>query len=519
MTRVATPMSPADATTDRRPRIAYLSFSSGEYDARTFRMARSAIAAGYRVTVYARWHPGLAPVEERDGYRLVRAPFDWRLAIPGLRGAARRRAAREMAAAQAAIDRDAMAAPRRPDQGMTDEATDDQGTEEAPEAAIDDLDETGAAAPRGVLAAIARLANRSARRVGRPVMRPIRRWRRTFLIFPMRPLGWARALDDVVEPADIWHGMWAGSLPALMRMRRRHGGATIYDSRDVYMQSRGFATSGRPGRTILEWLERRWAHRVDQVITVNDPYAALLVDQLRITRPPVVMNCPETWTPPEPRPDLIRDALGLSTETMVALYQGRLVSDRGIEQAMDAILDVPNGFLGLLGFGEWEEKLTEQVSAPPYLGRVALLPPVAPESLLDWTSSADVAVMAIQPTSVNHHFTTPQKLFESLAAGVPVVASDLPGMADIIRETRAGVVCDPTSPASIAEAIRSITAAQPAEREAMRRRALDAAHARYNWGAQVDTLLDIYRGLSPRGSARARAPQDTRDRGADPRPG
>ncbi|MEO5884130.1 MAG: hypothetical protein ABIQ58_01240, partial [Candidatus Limnocylindrales bacterium] len=81
----------------RAPRIAYLSFSSGEYDARTMRMARSAIAAGYHVSVYTRWHPGLPAVEERDGYRLVRVPFDWQLAIPGLRGGARRRAAAAMA--------------------------------------------------------------------------------------------------------------------------------------------------------------------------------------------------------------------------------------------------------------------------------------------------------------------------------------------------------------------------------------------------------------------------------------
>ena len=54
-------------------------------------MAKSAVAAGWDVTVYARWHRGLAPVEERDGYRLVRAPRDWRYIVPGLRRLARRR--------------------------------------------------------------------------------------------------------------------------------------------------------------------------------------------------------------------------------------------------------------------------------------------------------------------------------------------------------------------------------------------------------------------------------------------
>ena len=103
--------------------------------------------------------------------------------------------------------------------------------------------------------------------------------------------------------------------------------------------------------------------------------------------------------------------------------------------------------------------------------------------------------MAIQPTTLNHRYTTPQKLFESLAAGVPVVASDLPGMAPIVRSTGAGVLCDPTSPASIAAAIRQFVGAPPEERAAMRDRALDAAHGRYNWEAQVETLLGLYRGL------------------------
>ena len=107
--------------------------------------------------------------------------------------------------------------------------------------------------------------------------------------------------------------------------------------------------------------------------------------------------------------------------------------------------------------------------------------------------------MAIQPTTLNHRYTTPQKLFESMAAGVPVVASDLPGMAPIIRATGAGVLCDPTSPASIAEAITSVVTASPVERDAMRERALRAAHDRYNWEAQLDTLFGVYRELLPAG--------------------
>ena len=291
--------------------------------------------------------------------------------------------------------------------------------------------------------------------------------------------------------------MWAGSLPALERMRRRHGGRTIYDSRDVYMSSREFSRTAWPLRPALAALERRWAHAADRVLTVNEPYAGLLATQLQIPRPPVVMNCPEVWTPPEPRPDLIRQATGIPAGTAVVLYQGQLMSERGIEQTMDAILQVPDAVLVLLGYGDWAQKLSTQSESPPYRGRVFVLPAVSPAELIDWTASADVMAMAIQPTTVNHEYTTPQKLFEAIAAGVPVVASDLPGMAAIVRESGIGELCDPTSPDSIAEAIRRVLDRPAADRAAMRAHILDVARERYNWGAQLSTLFGLYRELAP----------------------
>ncbi len=456
----------------RAPRIAYLTYSTGEYDARTFRMARSAVRAGWDVTVYARWHPGFAPVEERDGYRLVRASWDWRFAVPGLRRLARRRVAAAMAGS-APADRSG-GAPER----------------------VGDGDAAG-----GVVRRASRMPGRLARRAAG--VGPLERWHwwRRVREFPLRPMGWANALEDVVEPADVWHGMWAGSLPALAGMRRRHGGRTIYDSRDVFMRSREFARLGWPGRAILERLERRWAGKADRVLTVNDAYAELLTERLHVPRPAVVMNCPETWTPPTPAPDLIREALSIPADTAVVLYQGILTADRGIEQAMASILKVPCAVLVLMGFGAMRDRLIRDASRSPYVGRVHVLPAVPPDELLTWTASADALVMAIQPTTLNHRYTTPQKLFESLASGVPVVASDLPGMAAIVQATGAGVLCDPTSPDSIAAAIESIVAAPPAERGAMRARALRAAHETYNWESQVGTLFDVYRELLPAGFA------------------
>lgn len=468
------------------PRLAILSYSSAEFDARTQRIARSAVEAGWHVTVYARTDPVLPDVVEAAGYRIVRVATDIRLAIPGLRGSGRRR----LATRRTAIERQRAGndrPPATPDLAVASSSGSPAARDSRPRPSTGLVGKLPPSLRGTALSPFFRgIKTRMHRLLGR---------RHAIAVFPLRPMAWAVALEDAVEPADLWHGMWAGSLPALGRLRRKHGGKTVYDSRDIYLHSREFDRMGRVRRGALQAIERRWAQSADAVVTVNDAYADILARTLRVPRPPVVMNCPALWTPPDPQPDRIRATLELPASTAVVLYQGNLITERGIEQSMDAILEIPGAVLVLLGYGSLRETLAARAAAAPFKDRVFVLPPVRPSELLEWTASSDVMVMAIQPTSLNHRYTTPQKLFEALAAGVPVVASDLPGMGDIVRATDAGVLCDPTSPDSIAAAIRQVLGQEPADRSAMRERAKRAAHDTYNWDRQVTTLFEVYRRL------------------------
>jgi glycosyltransferase involved in cell wall biosynthesis len=445
-------------------RVAILSWSDARFDSRTRRVARSAIAAGYDVVVYARLEPGTRPEEVREGYRIVRVPFDVRQAFPPTRAAGRRRAA---------MRRGSIAG-----SGAT----------------------LGPPGPPGRARRLLRYLAR------RPPLRTAVAALQLALLFPLRPLAWADALDQVAEPATVWHGMWAGSLPALDRLSRRLGGRTVYDSRDIFLHARSFGRLPRALVAPFLVLERRWARRADAVITVNDGYAGVLRQTLGVRVSAIVRNTPERITPPATRPDRIRAALGLPATTRIVLYQGRFMDERGIEPGMEAVLAVPDAVLVLLGFGRLRDALVAEAGAPPYLGRVFVLDGVPPEDLLDWTASADVALMAIPGTTLNHRLTTPNKLWEALAVGTPIVAADLPGMATVVRETGAGTLCDPASPASIAAAIRSILDLPEVERQALRQRAVSAAHDRYNWETQAEALLAVYDDLVGRTPARARAP-------------
>jgi glycosyltransferase involved in cell wall biosynthesis len=92
---------------------------------------------------------------------------------------------------------------------------------------------------------------------------------------------------------------------------------------------------------------------------------------------------------------------------------------------------------------------------------------------------------------LNQVLSSPNKLYECLTAGVPMVASDLPEIQSVVLGERVGLVCDPTNPLLVADAIRDLLA-DPEELAAMRQRAVAAARATYNWGAQEARLLELY---------------------------
>jgi glycosyltransferase involved in cell wall biosynthesis len=242
--------------------------------------------------------------------------------------------------------------------------------------------------------------------------------------------------------------------------------------------------------------ERAWARAAAQVVTVNDGLADVLEDRLGAGRPVVVMNCPPRWTPPDPPERRFHGRLGLPADRRVVLYHGGLVPERGIEQLLAAVPALPDdAVVVLLGYGPLRDELVARTAQPGLAGRVHVLDAVPPTELLDWVAGADVVVAAIQPSTLNHRLSTPNKLFEALAAGVPVVASDFEAMRSIVVDDPdgpLGAVCDPTDPGALAGAVREVLSLEPAAAADLRARCLRAAHARYSWETQLGTLVGLY---------------------------
>lgn len=314
-------------------------------------------------------------------------------------------------------------------------------------------------------------------------------------------LGWATAAAEAAPVADVYHGHDLSGLEAAGRAQRLHGGRLVYDSHEIFVESGSNATRPRLIKALLGRSERRWMGKAEALVTVNRSLADELGRRLRPKRIVVVHNAPDAWDPPAIRPDLIRAATGIPADAPIALYHGGFSAHRGLEQLAAAILlpGLERVHAVFLGYGSQRAMLDGLAADPRAGGRIHVLAAVPPAELGPWVASADVGVMAIQPSTLNHRMSTPNKLFESLAAGLPVVVSDFPEMREIVLGDPLGplgAVCLPHDPDDVGRAILSIVDCLPDDRAALRERCLAAAHARWNWAAEVDGLRRLYADLA-----------------------
>lgn len=445
-------------------------------DSRVLREARTLAAAGHQVTVVALASGGVEEREERDGFAIVRLPAPsgrplwtvwlgrpWRL-FPYV--VTRIRAAR--LDAPRSVGRAALSAL----------------------AALATLPWLGL---RALGSGLARLASR-----GRPLPRGVRRWDDYLGWWLGSVAGWQRLAVAAAPPADVHHAHDFDALPAAAAAARRDRSRYVYDSHELFTDWRPNALQPWWLRLAIGLRERQLARGAAAVVTVNDEIARILTARFRIRPPAVLYNCPPRPTSDRVAP--LRETAGVPPEVPLAIYHGAFVPDRGLAEIAAALREPGLEALHVvfLGYGPLRDWLADLAGDPAFGGRLHLLDPVPPEDVPAWVAGADVAVMPIGPQTRNLVLSTPNKLFESLAAGVPVVASDFPGMRRIVLGDPLGplgAVCDPTDPASIARAIRSILALPPAERAALRSRCRQAALERWNWETEGAKLVALYERL------------------------
>jgi hypothetical protein len=147
-----------------------------------------------------------------------------------------------------------------------------------------------------------------------------------------------------------------------------------------------------------------------------------------------------------------------------------------------------------LGFGHLEGWLRAEAARRP--DRMAVLPAVPEAELLDWTAGADVAFVGAPPRTINQRLTLPNKLFQALMAGVPIVVGTGTEHCRLASAEAVGRCCEIDSPASIAAAIAELLALEPPARDALRAHCRTVALDKYSWETTRGGLVGLYRRLA-----------------------
>ncbi len=306
---------------------------------------------------------------------------------------------------------------------------------------------------------------------------------------------WARRVEGQVIPAHVWHAHDFNTLGLAVACARRYGGRVVYDSHEVFTEAGATSLLPLPMRAMLRRIERRWATRADAVMTVNQSVRSVLEMTIGRDDISVLHNCAVPLADGATSP--LRAAVGIDDATPLVLYHGAVTHGRGLEPLVAALADprLRDTHLAIMGYGPLRPRIQALAAVSPAADRISLLPPVTPAQLIRWVSGADVAAMAIEPTTLNHRLSSPNKLFEAIAAGVPVVGPDFAEFRRIVAAPGRGplgVLHADHRPASIASAIAEVLSLPLRARAELRERCRQAAADRWNWGIESGVLLSTY---------------------------
>jgi glycosyltransferase involved in cell wall biosynthesis len=225
----------------------------------------------------------------------------------------------------------------------------------------------------------------------------------------------------------------------------------IYDSHEYFT-----ATPELTGRPFVQkfWksIEKLIVPRLKHCITVNKSIASLFENEYKVHFD-VVRNIPENKT----FTLLSRAGLSLPEDKTILILQGSGINiDRGAEEAVLAMQYVEDALLLIVGGGDVMPILHQIVEKENLHEKIIFVPRQTPEKLASYTANADVGLALDKDTNINYRFSLPNKLFDYIHAGTPVLASQLVELQTIINQYEVGWFIESHNPRMIADAINKI---------------------------------------------------------------
>jgi glycosyltransferase involved in cell wall biosynthesis len=249
--------------------------------------------------------------------------------------------------------------------------------------------------------------------------------------------------------------------------------------------------------SLLGGLLARMMKGVDAFVAISDEIReGLIRDGVLPERIHRISNFidPEIFRPPAPgEKERIKETLGYARNTVV-LFAGRLVERKGVACLLDAwpeaSRDFPEARLLILGEGPLKEKLEGMATrlgiatTARFAGRV--------DNVAEHLRAADLFVLPSLQEGMSN------SLLEAMASGVPIVATRIGGVTDVVEEGRTAVVVAPGEKAELSRGIRTVLAG-PIHAQALASRALETIRDSFGLDSRVKRYMHLYANLNRQG--------------------
>lgn len=290
----------------------------------------------------------------------------------------------------------------------------------------------------------------------------------------------------VALESDIYHLHDPELLPVGLKLKKQ-GKRVIFDAHeDIPLQIFNKTYLHPLSRHILSAVFARFeayaCRRFDGIITatphIREKFLAINPNALDINNYPVLEE--------------LGNAVSYAEKGNRVCYVGYITEARGIKELVRAMERTGNCTLAVAGKFQ-QRDVEEEVRKYPGWGKVDFLGFLDREGIKALLSDARAGVVTLHPTP-NYLDALPVKMFEYMAAGIAVIASDFPLWRSIVDDAACGLCVDPKDPESIADAINYLIT-HPGEAEQMGANGKRAAQEKYNWNAEEHKLLGFYAGI------------------------
>jgi glycosyltransferase involved in cell wall biosynthesis len=264
----------------------------------------------------------------------------------------------------------------------------------------------------------------------------------------------------------------------------------VYDTHEIFCEVPELQDSPLK-KNIWKKVERWIFPKLKHVFTVNDSIAKIYEKEYHV-KLNVVRNVPRLTEQSQGTNDTIRVQLNIPEHKKIIVLQGAGINvDRGAEECVKAMQFVQDAALLIIGSGDVLEILKQIVKEKNLDDSVKFIGKVPFQKLMLYTQQADLGLSMDKATNINYRYSLPNKLFDYIHAGIPVLASDLVEVKKIIDEYNVGICISSHKPEVIAETINRVLSDEKMLQ--LWKKNTKIAAEKLNWEREELQLITVYK--------------------------